>query len=121
MEKNFVGVIGCCIVYWIVLLTLSMVYVIQIRVGKLTCGSGHAITAVAPLCVIVFAALLFYVPSMAYAVIVTASEINQNAEGIKASNVSETPKLAPVDVIRGCFELGDVLSVELSLRVLKCD
>ncbi|KAK3220528.1 hypothetical protein Dsin_014498 [Dipteronia sinensis] len=100
----------------IVLLTLSIVYVIQIRVGKLTCGSGHAIIAVAPLCVIVFAALLFYVPSMAYAVIVTASAIKENSEDIEASNGSETTKLAPVNV-----KLGDVLSVELSLRVLKCD
>ncbi|KAI9162330.1 hypothetical protein LWI28_026212 [Acer negundo] len=77
----------------IVLLTLSMVYVIQIRVGKLTCGSAHAMQAVAPLCAIVFTALLFYVPSMAYAVIVTASEIKkhsedtkENSEDIKASN-----------------------------------
>ncbi|KAK3220526.1 hypothetical protein Dsin_014496 [Dipteronia sinensis] len=100
----------------IVLLTLSIVYVIQIRVGKLTCGSGHAIIAVAPLCVIVFAALLFYVPSMAYAVIVTASAIKENSEDIEASNGSETTKLAHVNV-----KLGDVLSVELSLRVLKCD
>ncbi|KAK3220530.1 hypothetical protein Dsin_014500 [Dipteronia sinensis] len=60
-----------------VLLTLSIVHVIQIRVGKLTCGSDHAIQAVVPLCVIVFTALLFYVPSMAYAVIVTASAIKE--------------------------------------------
>ncbi|TXG68276.1 hypothetical protein EZV62_003211 [Acer yangbiense] len=82
----------------IVLLTLSMVYVIQTRVGKLTCGSHHAIIAVAPLCVIVFTALLFYVPSMAYAVIVTASAIKENSEDIKMdSNGSVTPK-APADV-----------------------
>ncbi|KAK3220527.1 hypothetical protein Dsin_014497 [Dipteronia sinensis] len=91
----------------IVLLTLSIVYVIQIRVGKLTCGSDHAFLAVAPLCVIVFTALLFYVPSMAYAVIVsasaTASAINENAEDIKGSNGSETPKLASADVISRCF------------------
>ncbi|KAI9159608.1 hypothetical protein LWI28_000127 [Acer negundo] len=78
----------------ILLMTLSMVYVIQIRVGKLTCGSDHAIIAVAPLCVIVFAAMLFYVPSMAYAVVVTASA----CEDMKMdSNGSVTPK-APIDV-----------------------
>ncbi|TXG68281.1 hypothetical protein EZV62_003216 [Acer yangbiense] len=77
----------------IVLMTLSMVYVIQIRVGKLTCGSDHAIIAVAPLCVIVFAAMLFYVPSMAYAVVVTASA----CEDMKMdSNGSVTPE-APID------------------------
>ncbi|KAK2651554.1 hypothetical protein Ddye_011410 [Dipteronia dyeriana] len=49
----------------IVLLNLSMVYVIQIRVGKLTCGSDHTLKAVVPLCAIVFTALLFFLPSMA--------------------------------------------------------
>ncbi|KAK1557483.1 hypothetical protein Q3G72_025551 [Acer saccharum] len=82
MEKIFFGVSGCCIV----LLTLSIVYVIQIRVGKLTCGSDHAIQAVAPLCVILFTALLFYVPSMAYAVVVTASAC-QNHENMKMADV----------------------------------
>ncbi|TXG68274.1 hypothetical protein EZV62_003209 [Acer yangbiense] len=67
----------------IVLLTLSIVFVIQIRVGKLTCGSDHAMQAVAPLCAVVFTALLFYVPSMAYAVIVTASEIKKHSVDIK--------------------------------------
>ena len=75
----------------IVLLTLSIVYVIQIRVGKVTCGSNHAIKAVAPLCVIVFTALLFYVPSMAYAVVVTASAC-QNRENMKMASIdSGTP------------------------------
>ncbi|KAK4837407.1 hypothetical protein QYF36_005165 [Acer negundo] len=75
----------------IVLLTLSIVYVIQIRIGKLTCGSDHAIQAVAPLCVIVFTALLFYVPSMAYAVVVTASAC-QNRENMKMASIdSGTP------------------------------
>ncbi|KAK1548791.1 hypothetical protein Q3G72_008321 [Acer saccharum] len=68
----------------VVLLTLSMVNVIQIRVGKLTCGSDHAILAVVPLCAIVFAALLFYVPSMTYAVVVTASKINEDSEDMEA-------------------------------------
>ncbi|KAI9159617.1 hypothetical protein LWI28_000277 [Acer negundo] len=81
----------------IVLMTLSMVYVIQIRVGKLFCGSDYAIRAVAPLCAIVFTALLFYVPSMAYAVIVTASAC-QNCEDVKMASIdSGTPK-APADV-----------------------
>ncbi|TXG68280.1 hypothetical protein EZV62_003215 [Acer yangbiense] len=88
----------------IVLLTLSIVYVIQIRVGKLTCGSYHAIQAVVPLCVIVFTALLFYLPSMAYAVIVSASAIMENSEDNKAPNGSETPKSAPENVNRRCFE-----------------
>ncbi|KAK2651564.1 hypothetical protein Ddye_011420 [Dipteronia dyeriana] len=88
----------------IVLLTLSMVYVVQIRVGKLTCGSDHALMAVVPLCAMVLTALLFYVPSMAYAVIVSASKVYEDSEDTKASNGSDTSKLAPVDVIRRCFE-----------------
>ncbi|KAK1578816.1 hypothetical protein Q3G72_033333 [Acer saccharum] len=96
----------------IVLLTLSIVYVIQIRVGKLTCGSKHAIQAVAPLSVIVFTALLFYVPSMAYAVIVTASAIKENSEDNKETT-AETPKSGPENVnqpriFMRCFECGVV-------------
>ncbi|KAK2651542.1 hypothetical protein Ddye_011398 [Dipteronia dyeriana] len=69
----------------------------KIRVGKLFCGSDYAIRAVAPLCEIVFTALLLYVPSMAYAVIVSASSC-QNCEDMKmASTDSGTPK-APADV-----------------------
>lgn len=56
----------------IILLTLSMVYVIQIRVGKLSCGSDYALTSVASLCGIVLFSLLLYAPSMVFAVIATA-------------------------------------------------
>ncbi|KDO58538.1 hypothetical protein CISIN_1g042299mg [Citrus sinensis] len=56
----------------IVFLTLSMVYVIQIRVGKLSCGCDYALTSVASLCGIVLLSLLLYAPSMVFAVIATA-------------------------------------------------
>ncbi|KAK2633407.1 hypothetical protein Ddye_011356 [Dipteronia dyeriana] len=81
----------------IVLMTLSMVYVVQIRVGKLFCGSDYAIRAVAPLCAIVFTGLLFYVPSMAYAVIVTASAC-QNCEDMKMASIDLVTPKAPADV-----------------------
>ncbi|KAK9226391.1 hypothetical protein WN943_011438 [Citrus x changshan-huyou] len=54
-------------------LTLSMVCVIQVRVGKLYCGSNYALTSVASLCGIVLLSLLLYAPSMVFAVIATAS------------------------------------------------
>ncbi|XVF41590.1 hypothetical protein PTKIN_Ptkin01aG0291400 [Pterospermum kingtungense] len=47
----------------IVFLTLSMINVIQIRLGKLSCGSVDAIQAVASLCSIVSLALAIYLPS----------------------------------------------------------
>ncbi|KAL5818151.1 hypothetical protein ACOSQ3_022050 [Xanthoceras sorbifolium] len=56
----------------IVLLTLSMVNVIQIKVGKLSCGSDYALDSVVYLSVIVLTALLVYAPSMVYVVIATA-------------------------------------------------
>ncbi|KAK9222862.1 hypothetical protein WN944_011302 [Citrus x changshan-huyou] len=48
-------------------LTLSMVCVIQVRVGKLYCGSNYALTSVASLCGIVLLSLLLYAPSMVFA------------------------------------------------------
>ncbi|KAL5755505.1 hypothetical protein ACOSQ2_020251 [Xanthoceras sorbifolium] len=80
----------------IVLLTLSMINLIQIRVGKLNCGSDNALRAVVPLCAIVFAALLFYIPSMAYAVIVIASACldKNHEETIIASNGSTVPEVS---------------------------
>ncbi|XVF30402.1 hypothetical protein REPUB_Repub16aG0054100 [Reevesia pubescens] len=47
----------------IVFLTLSMVNVIQIRLGTLSCGSVNAIQAVSSLCAIVLIALAIYLPS----------------------------------------------------------
>lgn len=58
----------------IVLLTLSMVYVIQIRVGRLSCGSDYALHSVASLCGIVLVSLLLYAPSMLFAVVATAPQ-----------------------------------------------
>ncbi|KAK4839601.1 hypothetical protein QYF36_023181 [Acer negundo] len=69
----------------------------KIRVGKLFCGSDYAIRAVALLCAIVFTALLFYVPSMAYAVIVTASAC-QNCEDVKMASIDSGTPRAPADV-----------------------
>lgn len=65
----------------IVLMTLSMVNLIQIRIGKLSCGSEHALKAVASLCAIVFVSLLFYVPSMFYAVVITSSACKDSETG----------------------------------------
>ncbi|GAY51638.1 Maternal effect embryo arrest protein [Citrus sinensis] len=56
----------------IVFVTLSMVNVIQVKVGKLSCGSVYALTSVASLCGIVLLSLLLYAPSMVFAVIATA-------------------------------------------------
>ncbi|TXG60701.1 hypothetical protein EZV62_015274 [Acer yangbiense] len=56
----------------IVLLTMSMANVIQIMVGKLSCGSNYAQRSVVCLVVIVITALLLYAPSMLYVVIATA-------------------------------------------------
>ncbi|KAK3184659.1 hypothetical protein Dsin_031945 [Dipteronia sinensis] len=53
-------------------LTFSMMNVIQMRVGKLACGSNYALSAVIPLFVVVFASQVIYAPSMMYGVFVTA-------------------------------------------------
>lgn len=52
----------------IVLLTHSMADVVQIKVGKLSCRSYYAVTAVATLSVIVFIGLLIYLPSMLFTI-----------------------------------------------------
>lgn len=52
----------------IVLLTLSMADVVQIKVGKLSCGSYYSVTAVATLSVIVFIGVLIYLPSMLFTI-----------------------------------------------------
>ncbi|XP_057985126.1 uncharacterized protein LOC110652445 isoform X1 [Hevea brasiliensis] len=52
----------------VVFLALSMANVIQIRIGKLSCGSVYAYRAVGSLCGIVLLALFIYVPSMFYAI-----------------------------------------------------
>jgi hypothetical protein len=52
------SILGC------VFLTLSMVHVIQIRVGKLSCGSEYTVLAVAPLVTIVGIALCIYTCTM---------------------------------------------------------
>lgn len=57
---------------------LSIIEVIQIRVGKLSCGSYYAVQSVGILCAIVLTALLLYAPSMAYAVFATAPKAIDN-------------------------------------------
>ncbi|XP_057965860.1 uncharacterized protein LOC131156302 isoform X1 [Malania oleifera] len=59
----------------IVFLTLSMINVIQIRLGKLSCGSVHAMEAVAPLCAIVLLALAIYVPSSVNAIWISMKQV----------------------------------------------
>ncbi|KAL5794460.1 hypothetical protein ACOSP7_003054 [Xanthoceras sorbifolium] len=68
---------------WIWLLTLSMVNVIQIRLGKLSCGSRYTLHGVIPLFVVVLASQVIYAPSMMYGVFVTAyaSYAHNNSKG----------------------------------------
>ncbi|XVE90519.1 hypothetical protein DITRI_Ditri20bG0084300 [Diplodiscus trichospermus] len=66
----------------IVFLTLSMVNVIQIRLGKLSCGSLDAIRATAALCAIVLIALAIYLPStinVIWVLITTPGQTNSKA------------------------------------------
>ncbi|XP_058002248.1 uncharacterized protein LOC131179419 [Hevea brasiliensis] len=53
----------------IVLLTFSVVYIVQIKLGKLHCGSGEATLPVVSLCVIVASGLLLYFISVLDAII----------------------------------------------------
>ncbi|KAJ8748157.1 hypothetical protein K2173_000565 [Erythroxylum novogranatense] len=53
----------------VLFLTLSMVHVVQIKIGKLSCGSSHALTAVVSLCVLVVIGLLIYLPSMVFVMV----------------------------------------------------
>ncbi|CAN6684932.1 hypothetical protein ACFX13_036115 [Malus domestica] len=61
LGSAFGSVMGC------VFLVLSMVNVIQIRLGMLSCGSKSAVHAVAPLVVLVTTALLVYISTAVYA------------------------------------------------------
>ncbi|KAL5794461.1 hypothetical protein ACOSP7_003055 [Xanthoceras sorbifolium] len=72
MLSIFASIIGI----WF--LTLSMVDVIQIRVGKLSCGSTYALGAVISLFVVVLAAQVIYAPSMMYGVVVTGYASKHN-------------------------------------------
>ena len=55
------SVMGC------IFLVLSMVNVIEIRLGMLSCGSKSAVHAVAALVVLVSSALLVYISTAIYA------------------------------------------------------
>lgn len=61
MGSAFGSVMGC------VFLVLSMVDVIQIRLGMLSCGSKSAVHSVAALVVLVSTALLVYISTAVYA------------------------------------------------------
>ncbi|XP_048422390.1 uncharacterized protein LOC103949561 [Pyrus x bretschneideri] len=61
LGSAFGSVMGC------VFLVLSMVNVIQIRLGMLSCGSKSAVHAVAALVVLVTTALLVYISTAVYA------------------------------------------------------
>ncbi|KAF5752012.1 hypothetical protein HS088_TW02G01032 [Tripterygium wilfordii] len=55
-----VSVAGIASFVGVVLLTLSMVNVVEIKIGKLSCGNVYAIQSVVYLCTIVLVALLIY-------------------------------------------------------------
>ena len=69
----------------IVRLTLSMADVVQIKVGKLSCGSYYAVTAVVTLSVIVLIGVLIYLPSMLftiyYIVFLLPNQVSSNDKG----------------------------------------
>ncbi|KAK2650989.1 hypothetical protein Ddye_018478 [Dipteronia dyeriana] len=65
-------------------LTFSMMNVIQMRVGKLACGSKYTYSAVIPLFVVVLASQVIYAPSMMYGVFVTASACDKGSEHDKS-------------------------------------
>ncbi|PKI43593.1 uncharacterized protein LOC116197067 [Punica granatum] len=50
-----------------IFLMLALVNVVQIKLGTLTCGSGHSIAAVVPLVILVPVALLIYSSFVLYA------------------------------------------------------
>ncbi|XP_057965869.1 uncharacterized protein LOC131156302 isoform X2 [Malania oleifera] len=49
--------------------------IFEIRLGKLSCGSVHAMEAVAPLCAIVLLALAIYVPSSVNAIWISMKQV----------------------------------------------
>ncbi|CAK7349228.1 unnamed protein product [Dovyalis caffra] len=63
------SILGC------VFLTTSMVDVIQIKVGKLSCGSVYAFRAAGSLIAIVLLALSIYVPFMMHAIYISMKRI----------------------------------------------
>ncbi|XVF32041.1 hypothetical protein REPUB_Repub17cG0047600 [Reevesia pubescens] len=75
------SVFGC------ILLTISMVHVIQIKVGKLSCGSVYAWRATGALIAIVLLALAIYVPFMMNAI---ATSVRHVEKGKKKANMSIT-------------------------------
>ncbi|OMO65322.1 hypothetical protein CCACVL1_21557 [Corchorus capsularis] len=70
MLSVWASVFGC------IFLTISMVDVIQIKVGVLSCGSHHAWKATAALIAIVILALSIYVPFMMTAIFSTVRNVN---------------------------------------------
>lgn len=67
-------------------LTFSMVNLIQLKVGKLTCDNTHAFYAVIPLFIVVLASQVIYAPAMMYGVFVPESAID-DANGSKKVTV----------------------------------
>ena len=68
------SVFGC------IFLTMSMVDVIQIKVGKLSCGSVYAWRATGALIAIVLLALAIYVPFMMNAIFSSVRNVERNVE-----------------------------------------
>lgn len=66
-KLTFLQVSGAGSVCGCVFLMLALINVVQIKLGILSCGSGHSIAAVVPLVILVPTALLIYIFIVLYA------------------------------------------------------
>jgi hypothetical protein len=80
------SILGC------IFLTLSMVDVIQIKIGKLSCGSVYTVSAVGSLVSIVALALTIYAPKMMHAIHLS---IKLDHHHQAPDSMTPTPELQP--------------------------
>ncbi|KAL8111390.1 hypothetical protein AgCh_019200 [Apium graveolens] len=74
----------------IVLLTLSVVNIVQIRIGVYSCGSAEARRAIWALCSIVAIALLIYVLALCVAIYASITTDGQHSSSSKVNSTRET-------------------------------
>lgn len=90
--KDFLLIlVACTSIAGIVLVTLSVVYVVQIRMGLLSCGSADVRCAVLSLSAIVGVGLIIYVISMAVAIFASIkSDADEDAGAMSEGDKSST-------------------------------
>ncbi|WOG94119.1 hypothetical protein DCAR_0313412 [Daucus carota subsp. sativus] len=91
LKEFMLALSACASVAGIVSVSLSIVYIIEIRVGKLSCGCAESTAAVVVLGVLVGFALLIYVVSVAIAIYASYKSDHKKPENGENENVLKSP------------------------------